>query len=240
MAIAAVRYGIENSAINDIANGIPWSASLRVAGPLNRFLFEAIRVLWLLVPVAVGILMLRPAAGQSWLDRKRFLVFAVPIAILMLFFIFRALGRIDPGSLSRPGIVSIWAMALLLPIVLYLGLGRSRLPAILTGCAFLAGLLAPGLGVNFTAGRVLATPLSVNEIGAMPLNGAEVGMPNLGIAFIDPAHVLIRYEDAGNEVFYDHFTKDGHRAFAEAYLTDIGDRISASAKSSGPLFAAFT
>lgn len=39
-----------------------------------------------------------------------------------------------------------------------------------------------------------------------------------GIVFIDPSDKMIATEKAGQRVFYDHFTKTGHQAFAQAFI----------------------
>jgi hypothetical protein len=49
-----------------------------------------------------------------------------------------------------------------------------------------------------------------------------------GISLVDPTVELKRRQDAGEEVFYDHFTASGHRAFADAYIHYDADREAAA------------
>ena len=41
---------------------------------------------------------------------------------------------------------------------------------------------------------------------------------NRRITLVDPSAQLVGERDAGREVFYDHFTPDGHRAVAGAFV----------------------
>ena len=39
-----------------------------------------------------------------------------------------------------------------------------------------------------------------------------------GIVFIDPTPDLLKMKQSGKDVYYDHFTRDGHVAFAESFV----------------------
>lgn len=46
------------------------------------------------------------------------------------------------------------------------------------------------------------------------------------ITFIDSTSCLVKMQNSGKDVFYDHFTKEGHKAFADAFVTWFKNNIS--------------
>jgi hypothetical protein len=44
-----------------------------------------------------------------------------------------------------------------------------------------------------------------------------------GISLIDPTNELLAFQESGLEVFYDHYTEDGHRAVAQSFIQHIDD-----------------
>ncbi len=62
MLAGAVRYGIEQSSINNIANGIAWAQDLAAGGfIINQWLWEGARISWILVAIVACVVMLRAA-----------------------------------------------------------------------------------------------------------------------------------------------------------------------------------
>ena len=190
MLYGAIRYGIEQSAINSIAHSVEWAQSWKIVGtPGNQWLWEIARSSWVLVGILAGMVILCSIFDGFRNPDKRSLVFAVPIFLMTALYIFRAAGRIDPGSVSRLGFASIWAHSLLLPILLLnTEKGKQQRALILTGTIFLAAVLSP-----------FFTPLSVEALQrrstevvthqAPAVTGKEVGLPNLGHGKADAEHL---------------------------------------------------
>ncbi|HEU4364313.1 MAG TPA: hypothetical protein VFT13_02490 [Candidatus Krumholzibacteria bacterium] len=66
------------------------------------------------------------------------------------------------------------------------------------------------------------------EVLLVPLAGQDSWSPRLhaycaraGVALIDPTLYLAERQRAGHEVYYDHFTPQGHHAFAEAFVSFV-------------------
>lgn len=140
--LGAIRYGAEQSSINSIAHGVNWSASFDTA-MTNPWLFEIMRVSWLGVAAAAAVLMLKAWPAELGPHRTRVLVYASAILIILMLFVVRSAGRIDPGG-SRLGLATSWAVALLVPLLLFL-VARLRGVHVLAWAA-LAGLVTPYLG----------------------------------------------------------------------------------------------
>ncbi len=145
MTIGAVRYGAENASVGAAAHAVEWAAGAGAVTPLNLWLFEGVRTSWIVVGLAAVAALIAGWTGGRQGRRKDVWLVALPVALLALIFIYRAAGRIDPGSVSRLGFASIWMTSLLLPIVLHAAWGPERWPAILALSTLGAGLLAPAL-----------------------------------------------------------------------------------------------
>ena len=118
MLFGAFRYGLEQSGLNSVANGKEWDKYF-YNYDLNPWLAQAVRSLWIPVAIFAGLLIIRSLTMRDASHRKRVLTYAIPVFILLVMFIIRAVGRIDKGILSRPGTASIWAVSLLLPLLLF-------------------------------------------------------------------------------------------------------------------------
>jgi len=185
MLVGAVRYGVEQSSINSVAHGIAWSLSVGSNPVLSYLLWEVIRTSWILVGILSGLLLLRVFVDKAWAERYRYAVFGIPILLLTILFIPRAAGRIDPGGLSRLGLMSIWAICLLLPIVLITAYGQRRKALSLIVVAFLGGILV-GIPVPDS---LFGKPTRSIEVKSLDYADSDrLGLPNLAHTFIDPAH----------------------------------------------------
>jgi hypothetical protein len=74
--------------------------------------------------------------------------------------------------------------------------------------------------------RFLVYRVPREEVLLEPLEGQDSWAPRLhefcarsGIPLIDPTPYLAERARAGHEVYYDHFTSEGHRAFAESFVS---------------------
>jgi hypothetical protein len=196
IVIGAVRYGYEQSSINNIAHSIEWSLSLdNYKGKINLWLFEIFRTSWVIVPMIAGILIFRSLMVRDSEKRRKILVYTIPIFILTALFIFRSAGRIGPNQLSRLGLASIWSLSMLFPILLINVFGKKMLPLILCLTVFFAGILTPHFAnshflkqtgsaiVEFK--KFLYTPLEAVKIPSNLVDGNRIGMPNIGLASIE-------------------------------------------------------
>lgn len=186
MFFGALRYGAEQSRLNSIAHGIAWRASF-ASDSLNPWLFEIIRASFVGVTLWAGVLLSKAVFSSDAAARRKVIAYALPVFIVLLLFVVRAAGRIDPGG-SRLGIASVWALAMLLPVLLFAST-RVRGAHLLLWVG-LAGVLIPYIGGASSTGHVarlqgnfdppdataLDTPSNTRSIDAARL-GASVGHP---------------------------------------------------------------
>lgn len=173
--LGAVRYAMEQSAINSQAYGIPWRLSLGQWEAGKGAFYEVARNSWLLVTVGIAV--------SAWVvfrsdhpleEKRRFLVVAVPIIILGLLFVLRAWGRIDPGEWSRPGIASAWFVALLLPLLVF-AVRRGAVSNLTILALVVAASMPPTSHWSFRDANAIQT-LSSSAL----IDGADHAVPALG------------------------------------------------------------
>ncbi|CAG9177798.1 hypothetical protein CURE108131_05475 [Cupriavidus respiraculi] len=207
MLLGAIRYGTEQSGVNSIAHGVNWSATFGKSDA-NPWLYEVARCSWLLVAMLAGVLLLRQIMLKSTDGRAAAFAFLVPIFILMVVFVIRAAGRIDPSAATRLGIASVWGLALLLPILIF-AVMRPRAP----GVAVLLWVSAAGLIVPYFGGwdrHYLRAFEPLNGPAGLPgyVEGRSVGLPELGNGVADGGHLdrLIRIRQTLDRVLEPHET----------------------------------
>lgn len=107
MLWGAVQYVASQGEINAQAHGLPWSLSWEKPDCL----FEMLRLSWLGVLLALFIRFWDFfKAKRSWLLLSGFM-------LLLFFYAPRSLGRLDPGTLSRTGWTSYWAVCFVIPLI---------------------------------------------------------------------------------------------------------------------------
>lgn len=174
MLFSAVRYVLENGAINQLAYGIPWQQSWS-GGARSGFIFELLRMSWVGVPVICALLLYTQRNNPD-INRSELLPALVVLAFSLLLIPY-SMGRIDPQTGSRPAIVGILGWAVLLPIALWGVLKQQGKAAwVLLFVAVSASLnsFPPSVSVfvsNFSA-HIPVGPLR---------DGKSVGLPNLGV-----------------------------------------------------------
>ena len=180
MVLGAVGYVLENGPVNQVAWGVPWALSWS-ASPQSGLVFEAIRMSWVAVPVAcVAIISISMTGPQ----RRDHLLPAVVVLLFVLLLIPYAMGRIDPGAISRAGRLASLGWAVLLPVVAWNVIKpRHR-------SAFILLIAAISATLNFTP---LSLPHLMSgasaQIATGPLRDAEsAGLANIGRAMVDDAH----------------------------------------------------
>ena len=184
MLFGAIRYGVEQSSINSVAHGIPWARSAGSNPVLSYSLWEVSRTAWVLVGITAGLLLFRAVVDKDWPERYRYARFGLPIVLLLLLFIPRAAGRIDPGFFSRLGAASEWAVCLLLPIVFITGFDQRKKALSLLLVAFLGGIVV-GIPVPDSLWGKPTRTIDVTALSKMKAD--RLGLPNLAHTFIEPA-----------------------------------------------------
>jgi hypothetical protein len=187
MLFGAIRYVIENGPINQIAYGIPWSWSWGEAtqdkGKTVFFiLLELIRMSWICIPILAAALIF---FLSKQIERRVYLISVVlPILLFTSLMTPYALGRIDPASASRPGILSSFSWAFLLPILvtpLLAGRGRAVL-------ALSLAFVCSGIGLSSVNQHGFSSILKKDLIQNL-WSGSEHGMKNMGAGIINQQHV---------------------------------------------------
>ncbi|WP_317036807.1 hypothetical protein [Nodosilinea sp. E11] len=182
MLFGATRYVLENSSINQIAYGIPWHLSWQEPTK-SGFLFEIVRMSWAAIPLACLLVIYILIKDKKNRNKEGTLPIIV-VLIFILLLIPYSMGRIDPGGVSRPGLVSIFGWAILFPISLWhLIKPIHRTPLVLLVASMCAAL-------NFS-------PLSFSNLGSvsssqintpMLRDGQSFGLPNLGKVYVQEDH----------------------------------------------------
>lgn len=181
MLFGAIRYVLENGSINQLAYGVSWAHSWNGGGQTG-FVFEAIRMSWVAIPVACLAIIYASMKDQAYLKNAFFP--AIVVLLFALFLIPYSMGRIDPGGVSRPGTAAIFGWAILLPITAWGFLKpANKAPLIL----LVAGMSA---ALNFTplsfANLVSAASA---QIGTGSLrDGPSAGLSNIGKATVQDEH----------------------------------------------------
>lgn len=149
-----VRYGLEQSRLNEQAYGVPWVYSLNSSQD-NLLGFEALRAGFILVPIALlAVFLLRGLSERT--SRERLLIGGLPIALLAIMYIPRAAGRIDPDSISRLGLATLWFLLILLPFALFF-VSRLRITPVSAVVILIPSLALASIGSG--------QPLNLNNLG---------------------------------------------------------------------------
>jgi hypothetical protein len=180
MIVGALRYAREHSAVSGPAHGFEWSLSAGSFSSLNPWLFEAVRASWMIVGMCAVALLLSAWIRKESERGRALLLVAVPIVIMAVFFVYRAAGRIDPGWVSRLGYVSIWMIALMLPLLLHAAWGARSWPAILTLTVAGSGLLTPQLGGILAPPAIGRRGLESEPPPTAVVRGFGQDLPNIG------------------------------------------------------------
>ncbi|MGA9918079.1 MAG: hypothetical protein WBR17_36610, partial [Paraburkholderia sp.] len=178
MLIGAIRYVLENGPINQVAYGIPWELSWNRGGAKSGLVFEVIRMSWLAAP-AFCVMMVYSTVKNRATKSAAFL----PAVVVMLFALLLtpySMGRIDPADMSRAGLAAIFGWSVLIPLVAWRttrAFNRTALVVVIAGMS--ATLNYTTLAFSTAASATSPT------IGIGPVKyGADVGMPNVGVAMV--------------------------------------------------------
>lgn len=211
MLFGAVGYVLENGPVNQLAYGIPWDLSWSARWPQSGLVFEAIRMSWIAVPIAcLAIIVMSVKTPQ----RRDPLLPAIVILLFVFLLTPYAMGRIDPGAISRAGRLASFGWAVLLPVVAWHVIRPKHKTAMIV---VIAGMSA---ALNFT-------PVSLSQfmssaaarIATGPLRDARsAGLANIGPAMVEDVHwerlirlnTLINSKLAPEEPYLDLTSRNAH------------------------------
>jgi len=211
MLVGATRYVMENGPINQIAYGIPWNLSWN-AGIKSGFVIEAIRMSW----VAITLLCLY-VMHKNWRNLKDARSLFYPALIFFIFLVLLipySMGRIDPGGVSRPGLVSIFGWAILFPILMWSFSNIKNRAFVLLPTVFMSALL--GFGVTSFGG---ISSIAEQKVHSPPLrDSAAAGLHNIGRAHIEEnqwnrinrLNNLLKLRLSENETYLDLTSRNAH------------------------------
>lgn len=190
MIAGAMRYLIEQSAVNSIAHGIEWRESFLSSKTNNPLLIEMVRASWLVVACWAGVSILNVRSVQNRAGRWRTLTYAVPVMILLVLAIFRSAGRIDwegeGWSWSRLGLTSIWAIATLLPFLMFTSRKRTFQSGRIFVWFFLGGMIFNLKTVGLPSYTFEPSRMARSLYDSVQKRGVD--MPWLGSAIMDRPH----------------------------------------------------
>jgi hypothetical protein len=177
MILGAVQYVLENGQINQQAYGIPWTHSWYAE--LKGYGLEAIRNTWFFIPLA-GVFVAH-AHYKGFGDARSVFYTALVLIVFCFLMISYSMGRIDPGSISRSGLVSIFSWAVLFPLLMW-ALIKAEMRALLFLLVVVMTSLT-GAGVSSLAGLVSAASQSIT---VEPLRDADAaGVRNIGRSHVE-------------------------------------------------------
>jgi hypothetical protein len=211
MLVGAIRYVLENGPINQIAYGVPWALSSN-AGAKSGFVFEAIRMSWVATPLLCLYLM-----GKHWRELKDSASLLYPALIFFLFSLLLipySMGRIDPGGVSRPGLVSIFAWSVLLPLLLW-GFSKYQTRALIVLSAV---FMSAVIGFGVTPFSRLSTVAAQHIASPTLRDSAAAGLPNIGRAYVEESqwdrinrlNALLRLRLSDRETYLDLSSRNAH------------------------------
>ena len=178
MLWGAVNYVLINGPINQVAYGLPWHLSWSL-GDKSGVFFEAVRMSWVVVPLVALYMLLLERHHIKHSDS--YFYTALVCALFCFLLIPYVMGRVDPGSLSRAGFVSLLATAIFMPVLLWNAVGASNRSWLLLYMVSVCSLL--GFTQTSLPGLSQEPDQSVAEEQLIDM--AAAGLPNMGVGQID-------------------------------------------------------
>lgn len=181
MLLGAVRYVVENGAINQVAYGMVWKAHWggnRWPGLSG----DVVRMSWIAIPIAC--LMMIHANRGEWRRATSEIYPALVILIFCLLMVPYSMGRLEEAHISRAGLLAILGWTVLLPMLLWPILKpQSKAPfALLIVC--MSALL--NYGVVSSSGLLKSI---ANRVKAPTLTDSQsAGLGNIGRSHVQKEH----------------------------------------------------
>jgi len=182
MLFAAIRYILENGFINQFAYGKPWRWSKEAN---TVFTIAFLQTIWMFVACSLLVIIYK--------RRKEFLhpTSAIYPAIFALLFILLnipySMGRIDGGT-SRPGMVSLFSLGVLLPCFFWIMADAKK--RVWIYLSILCLCISSGFVRTYEAVTFSRFPAIVSPTIRTPAlkDGKTAGLNNLGEGVIDDEH----------------------------------------------------
>jgi hypothetical protein len=137
MFMGAATYLKENGKLNQVAYGIPWTISWE-HHKVKTLALEIARNSWFLFPPISILLILNNRKKRGALENIT--LPAIVLIIVSILLISYSQGRIDPGSFSRPGIMSNWVWVSFIPLLAYRAFNNKNLKLAVAGIIFMGGI----------------------------------------------------------------------------------------------------
>ncbi len=236
------KYFLDNASVNTIAHGLPWYAMLR-AETLSTGLFRLEIVRAAVLPFTGLVLIVawsalyrlqtfartsvdgRPAHSALGGDVAMVLVVAIFIALTVTLSLPRALGRVDPGTASRLGQLTLLVAAGLMPALVLRVFDERRAAISLVFCVILAVAINTFMTTPLSATLLLNGQYRVTPVGEV-IDGRDLSLHRVGSAVMDPIHQrhLSRLRTAVNELLGDGVAPQLGSPWSEATYYDMTNR----------------
>jgi|GEM_PF-872595 len=184
MLWGCVMYVWANASVNQVAYGIGWHDTL-VSGRFGAsVLFEIIRMSWVAIPiVCLGLVY---ANFKSVIFRKDLMCQILVVLFFTILLIPYAMGRVDPGYLSRPGKVAVFGFGILLPLAIWDLFKPANKILLVVVVACINAAIVGDFDPRFFSSLISATASRIPT--AQLRDGQDVGLANMGKAYVDDLH----------------------------------------------------
>lgn len=197
----ALTYVMQNTALNKISYGVRWNQAWNKSDFLA---LEIVRSSWM-----IGAIIL---LGFVWRNRSKNIAEIMPAIVVLLVALLMipyTQGRIDPGSISRPGAFSDSLWIALIPLVFWHRIAEKTKFLLIIGCVFFSFALNQN---NFFQLDKIFTAQRISE---QVIDGSEIGLSNIGSG-------IVQHEQLQRLVKINRFLQD-HLSADETYL-DLTNR----------------
>jgi hypothetical protein len=199
VVVGMVRYFSDNVAVNTIAHGIPWFAWRTLEGLQLGFLYEFVRSFAL--PIAGALLAYAATllphhtsiysrdAWLSYLRSEQFVSLSIALSAtgVVIVFLPRALGRIDPVGGSRIGALTLLMLGGIASVVVRRLPDLRWKPLLLPiATAIVAGV--HGMNMPLPSTSLLMARLRIVSAATLT-DAAGLGLHRAGVAAFDQAHL---------------------------------------------------
>lgn len=196
LLIQQIVFLLDNSSSNTTAFGIgttqvlgmpDWLPKRFNVPLLDKIWWESIRVgPWVICLIFFAYLLLKNQKYKITESYTRLNLLLVSSILLIVSLIPYSMGRIDPGSLSRPGTLSLIALCGLLPIIIIIA--KKRIYKVSFSLCLGIALAYKVIfgGINFFELPLKAIETIKVPSDALLVNGRDIGMPNIGIGYVLP------------------------------------------------------
>lgn len=196
LLIQQIVFLLDNSSSNTTAFGIgitqvlgmpDWLPKRFNVPILDKIWWEAIRVgAWVMCLIFFAYLLLKNQKDKINESYRRLNLLLISSMLLIVSLIPYSMGRVDPGSLSRPGTLSLIALCGLLPVILIIAEKRIYKVAFSLCLGIALAYKVIFSGINFFELPLKAIETIKVPSDALLVNGRDIGMPNIGIGYVLP------------------------------------------------------